>query len=72
MTDGPIYRSPGEVAEYLATHRTRIGASARIIPGNSVRARLTAVQQDRIDRYIAGEAGVYELEELRGLRGGEA
>lgn len=68
MSDGPIYRSPSEVAEYLATHReARLGVGGRIIDGNSIRARLAQGTQDRLDMIIhtESELGVYDLESVR-------
>lgn len=68
--DGPIYRSPSEIAEYLETHRnSRLDAGARIVDGNSIRARLTQGTQDRLDAIIRRESelGVYALEDVREL-----
>lgn len=63
-----IRRTPDEVAEYLAAHRhSRLDVGAEVIPANSVRARLTADQQNQIDRLIHTSAGVYELEQIRQL-----
>lgn len=70
MPDGPIYRSPNELAEYLATHRdARLDAGGRVVDPNSVRARLTAEQQDRIDLIIQRESehGAFDLEAVREL-----
>jgi hypothetical protein len=70
MPDGPIYRTPDELAEYFETHRAaRIDAGATIIPANTVRARLTQAVQDRIDQIIhrESELGTYALEDVREL-----
>lgn len=70
MSDGPIHRSHSEIAEYLATHRdARLDAGARIIDGNSIRARLAQNTQDRLDAIIhrESELGAFDLEAVREL-----
>lgn len=67
MADGPIHRSPADVAEAIAQHR--IGAGGQILDPYSIAARIGKEAQNRIDLIIRRESelGAFDLEAVKEL-----